>query len=1048
MPGPTGTDSGASGVARHEAVGRNQHLSLDGASDHPSGSRRGSISSVRSQGSQGSQGHQPSQGGSASGPTARSRASSGAGSPAGSSPSQQPKPLQIPVTTKSSFTNPLGFDPGRDPGRDRPELSPTDIVGKRVDLPADAFTVGKDATPFTARPGNNNSGKAIQIQLNVFPVTGWSDQDIYQYDFDVKPNRKGSRGLVQKCWASRPVQDFISSQGGKWLYDGNKLAWSSKPIERNEARIIVDLDALSGKKRIVGKEGVFNCQLRQTTTIRLMYLKEYLVGRIPWDTHVLECMNFLDHCIRQWPSENLILIRRNFYAREFTNVSLAFYAEAHRGFYSAIRLSEAVRRGASGLAINVDVANTAFWCVTNLAEMALRLMQAHKPEWKGWRMAEMTKALMPESVKDKAGQPRFRQSEAFTLLRRFFALRFQVNHRGKMDHPTLYKVKRILWNENYGKQGASSKIVTFEKKMKSGGTKTTTIWQHYFEDYQIRLQFADLPVLETTRGQFYPLEVCNVADFQRYPFRLDPAQTQAMLKFAVSRPDKRRENIHEGISKFGWKQDPYLNAFGVKISEQMAVTPARVLPNPEITFGNGKINPGVSGRWDLRGRTFLEKNFRPISAWAFVNCGNACQLNDLENFANKFKSTYEGHGGQVKKSAYVFTVPFTTGSFGMICAEAYKKTQEKFGVHPDLMVFVVNSMNQLVYERIKKNMDCRFSCPSQVLQGGHIAKCNAQYMSNVSMKVNAKLGGATCRVAGPNPSASPFFKVPTMIIGLDVSHAAAGSSAPSMAAMTVSMDRHAAKYAASCEVNGWRVEILDAVTTHKVFTPLLLHWLKTNKCFPHHVYFFRDGVSEGQFQHVIDREVKEIRRIFREQNAGQPKFTVTIATKRHHIRFFPKSGDRKSADRNNNALPGTLVEHVATHPHHWDFFLCSHVAIQGTARPVHYQVILDEAKVAPETLQSMIYQQCYQYCRSTTPVSLHPAVYYSHLASQRARSHENIESSAKELPLVKAGFPFRKDDDEVYSGSRPMEPQPLIPMRGPGIPTRNQDFIEMSMWFV
>ncbi|KAI0592915.1 eukaryotic translation initiation factor [Biscogniauxia sp. FL1348] len=1033
MAGPTGTSADGSGASQQNTAV--QPMNYDGASDRPSGSRRPSISSVASHHS-----HR-SQGGSTPGPSSHSRAGSVSGSQASQSPSG--RSTQGSPSAKSGFGETLGYDPGREK---RPELSPTQVIGKRVDLPADAFAMGQDATPFTARPGYNDTGKPIQVQLNVFPITGWNDQDIYQYDFLVKGNKNDSRALVQKCWTSRPVQEYLSTHGGKWLYDGNKLAWSSKPIERNEYRINVDLDALKGKI-LIGKKNVFPCHIRQTKVIRLAYLKEYLLGRIPWDTHVLECMNFLDHCIRQWPSENLILIRRNFYAKEFTNVALATYNEAHRGFYSAVRLSESIRRGASGLAINVDVAHTAFWCVEHLAEIALRMMTCHKKEWKLWRMNDMIGAIYPVPTKDEAGQTHYIQSEAFALLRRFLSMRFHVNHRGKMHHPTTYKVKRILWHPKFGPKGATSRNVTFIKKTKDG-ERTMSVWQHYFETYQIRLRYAELPLLESNRGDFFPLEVCNVADFQRYPFRLDPAQTQNMLKFAVSRPKQRKEHILEGVNKFNWKQDPYLNAFGVKIADQMAISQARLLPNPEVVFANSKINPGTTGRWDLRGKKFLESNLRPLSAWAFIKCGDACQFNDLEAFAHQFSIIYRGHGGKVEKPAFVLNVPFEVGSYGEICRVAYEKTEEKFGAIPDMLIFVVNSMNQLVYERIKKNMDCRFNCPSQVLIGGHIAKCAAQYMSNVSMKVNAKLGGITSKVAGPNPNVSPFFSQPTMIIGLDVSHAAPGSGAPSMAAMTVSVDKHAAKYLASCEVNGWRVEVLDAVTTHKVFTPMLTHWIKKNKCIPQHVYLFRDGVAEGQFQHVIDREVKELRRIFREQNAGVPKFTVVIATKRHHIRFFPKPGDKASGDRNTNPLPGTLVEHVATHPHHWDFYLCSHVAIQGTARPVHYQVIYDEYGVQPSLLQTMIYQQCYQYCRSTTPVSLHPAVYYAHLASQRARSHENIESSAKELPIVKAGFPFRKDDDEVYSGPRPIEPIPLIPFKNTDLPQRVQDFIETSMWFV
>src|ERR1700685_2162656 len=97
----------------------------------------------------------------------------------------------------------------------------------------------------------------------------------------------------------------------------------------------------------------------------------------------------------------------------------------------------------------------------------------------------------------------------------------------------------------------------------------------------------------------------------------------------------------------------------------------------------------------------------------------------------------------------------------------------------------------------------------------------------------------------------------------------------------------------------------------------------------------------------------------------QIKFTVVVASKRHHIRFFPKAGDK-----NGNPHPGTLVERDVTHPFEYDFYLNSHSAIQGTARPTHYHVLIDEAKMTANDLQNLIYEHCYQYARSTTPVSI------------------------------------------------------------------------------
>lgn len=520
-----------------------------------------------------------------------------------------------------------------------------------------------------------------------------------------------------------------------------------------------------------------------------------------------------------------------------------------------------------------------------------------------------------------------------------------------------------------------------------------------------------------------------------------------MIKIAVTRPDRRKADIMSGVTRLKWPEDPVLRAFDIRVDPNMAVTQAKLIQNPKITFGNTVVDPGMSGRWDLRGKKLLETNKVPLTSWGMFAIGNACQKNELESFAQQFMQVFRGHGGNIGKSAFLDVIPFSHGNYSQICERAYMSTGNANKATPQLIFFILADKNQLTYNRIKKSMDCRYAVVSQCLQGIHVKKNQAQYHSNVCMKVNAKLGGVTCKIAGPQPTTPPFFSVPTMIIGADVTHASPGSRTGSIAAMTMSMDKHATRYTAACETNGHRVEIIEPALIHGSLAKLLRLWIKGNGCAPKHLYYFRDGVSDGQFQFVIDREVKEIKRMFRNEKLNEPMVTVVIATKRHHIRFFPKPGDKASGDRNCNPLPGTVVEHTATHPHHFDFYLCSHVAIQGTARPVHYIVIHDDAKVEPAKLQKMIYQQCYQYCRSTTPVSIHPAVYYSHLAAERATSHENLASSQREMIAGKLGFPIGKSDAEIY-GSGQVEYKPLIPMSSPDAKAESVQHINTTMWYV
>ena len=102
--------------------------------------------------------------------------------------------------------------------------------------------------------------------------------------------------------------------------------------------------------------------------------------------------------------------------------------------------------------------------------------------------------------------------------------------------------------------------------------------------------------------------------------------------------------------------------------------------------------------------------------------------------------------------------------------------------------------------------------------------------------------------------------------------------------------------------------------------------------------------------------------------------------------------DKKDSDRSGNCLPGTVVETTIIHPFGFDFYLQSHAGLQGTSCPTHYYVLFDENGFNPDSLQTLSYNLCYVYARSTRAVSIVPPVYYARLACSRARFHASGEN--------------------------------------------------------
>lgn len=93
----------------------------------------------------------------------------------------------------------------------------------------------------------------------------------------------------------------------------------------------------------------------------------------------------------------------------------------------------------------------------------------------------------------------------------------------------------------------------------------------------------------------------------------------------------------------------------------------------------------------------------------------------------------------------------------------------------------------------------------------------------------------------------------------------------------MSMDRLACRYAAAVETNGVRVEMIATRNIHDMIEPLLQNWQETvgEGRLPKHVYYFRDGVSEGQYQNVLYNEVADIRQIINKKGQFDPNHEVS-----------------------------------------------------------------------------------------------------------------------------------------------------------------------------
>ncbi|KAF7267279.1 hypothetical protein GWI33_019470 [Rhynchophorus ferrugineus] len=195
-----------------------------------------------------------------------------------------------------------------------------------------------------------------------------------------------------------------------------------------------------------------------------------------------------------------------------------------------------------------------------------------------------------------------------------------------------------------------------------------------------------------------------------------------------------------------------------------------------------------------------------------------------------------------------------------------------------------------------------------------------------------------------------------------------------------------------------------------------LHFFKQKtNCMPEAIVFFRDGVSEGQFEEVVTKEVAAIRGACKQiQKEGfEPRVTFLVVQKRHHTRLFPKDS-RDSQDNKNNVPAGTCVDTDITHPFMTDFYLVSHVCSQGVAKPTKYCVLYDDNNMDHDQIEQLTYYLCHMFTRCNRSVSYPAPTYYAHLAADRCKTYIkehkiNLKNLEQEFRRYQIKDSIRKD---------------------------------------
>lgn len=744
--------------------------------------------------------------------------------------------------------------------------------------------------------------------------------------------------------------EFQKTQGIVGGYDGSKSSYYTKPPFRGESKSFVVRLMLEGSDKLrefpvaLKKAPMFNIDMHR--------IKEILSDA----SESMTMIQAIDVVLRHLPSLRMTPVGRSFFSPPESPISLGAGREVWSGYYQSVRPTMGWK-----LMLNVDTASTAFYSHQSVFDfMCVNLRKCHPAD-----------ATKPVSDRDRQF---FESRELKDFERRLFCreiknVKVVVAH---LPYKRKYKVIDVT--------RLSAREQTF--RLKDG--QMCSVAKYFRDTYpDSPITHPDLPCLNVgskERDIYLPIDVCNILEGQRCVKKLTDIQTSNMIRQTAKPAWQREKTINETVKSARFSRDAVANEFGIRVDPKMVEIQSHVLQPPKLKYSSGPaVTPdGSKGSWEMRGKKF----YRGIEVcnWAVVVCDSRCRRDEYEKFV---ESLVEQSGTMgMKMSPHPRIVQLGRQTVEVV----FERLTESLG-KLDLVVAIIDKRDSH-YNQVKRLGDTQggMAIATQcVLSNTVQKKCNQATLANICLKINARLGGMNS-IIDPGTIPPLLRGMPVIIFGADVTHPRSDDTlSPSIASVVASVDLEGSRYRALHRNQKHRQEIIADLKA--MAKEHLIEFKRCTREKPVKIIFYRDGVSDGQFESVRQDEMAALQGACLElQRDGsyQPKITFIVVQKRHHTRFFPTRKE-DAIGKGCNVPPGTTVDTEITHSTQHDFYLCSHAAIQGTSRPCHYHILWDDSGFSANEIQLFSYQLCHMFWRCNRSVSYPAPTYYAHRDAAHAR---------------------------------------------------------------
>ncbi|KAK6945508.1 Piwi domain [Dillenia turbinata] len=831
-----------------------------------------------------------------------------------------------------------GFPDYAVPDRQSPEIIPSFSVLKVSD---------KFVPPKRPDKGGALAIRTVRLLVNHFPVYYDPNTIIGHYDIDIQRESTSRNGRLAKisksdlCMIREKLfsdcpNDFSMA---KTAYDGEKNVFSAIPLPVGTYKVEIS----DGDDRTT----TYNVAIKHVSDLEVSKLEDYFCGKVlsvPRD--ILQGMDIV---MKENPARQMISIAGHFHPWETgPRDDLGGGIAASRGFKNTLKLTS------QGLVSCLDYSVLAI-------RKPLPVIEFLEQHIDGFNIGNFRS---------------FRETVEIVLK----GLKVSVTHRRT-------KQKFLI----VGLSDRDTRDIDFDYQDPSGQIppKRVFLVDYFSEKYGVNIQHLNIPCLDlgkNNKQNFVPMELCVLVEGQRYPKDdLGREAGRTLKSLSLAPPSDRKRIICDMIqaSSGPFGGDVSQN-FGIQVDANMTRVTGRVIDPPQLKLGspNGGFSSLVMDpwkcQWNLVDKQVVEG--RPIDQWAVLDftAGDHKKRLYPKQFIPKLIRRCEKLGIHIKRDPHyetAFMHVFRNAHKLRECIDRVITRAREKGMGNLQILICVMSQRDNGYKTLKWICETEMGLVTQCCLSGSANEAKDQYLANLAMKINAKLGGSNVELLERLPRFESAGFV--MLIGADVNHPAPhNKTCPSIAAVVATVNWPAAtRYAARLRPQEHRKESISKFG--EMCLELVDTYAHINGRRPESVLVFRDGVSESQSDMVLNEELLDLKAVFEVANYF-PTVTVIVARKRHQTRLFLERGS-------GNVPPGTVVDTTIIHPFEFDFYLCSHQGIIGTSKPTHYHVVWDEHGFTSDQLQTLIYNLCFTFSRCTKPVSLVPPVYYADLVAYRGR---------------------------------------------------------------